>query len=141
MVPKTLNKQSTKIFKQIISKLNGSEHIKINNSDAFMSLSVEKLQTVRGDFDTKLSLVSLAHYGEQNGDLIADPDVVFLVIEKGKFCAVYPVEITQAFIGEYKRYIDLDENLHFKTFYPAGQRDLKDFCNIWMKNIKYQQLS
>lgn len=42
-------------------------------------------------------LLSVAHYAEQNDDLMRDPEMVFIL---GKDDEFYPVSIQQDFIGE-----------------------------------------
>lgn len=53
--------------------LNGARAVRITVR-GYMPLSVEEI----GDSQDAHRLVSLCHYGKQNGDLMRDPDIVFL---------------------------------------------------------------
>lgn len=77
-------------------------------------------------------LFSVAHYYEQNGDLVPDPDVVFVRTADGwapisfQNSIAYRVAVQFHEDGE----IEVDER---------EQRDLVAFCNQWMRNIQEQQ--
>ncbi|MFZ1936058.1 MAG: hypothetical protein WCB27_11285 [Thermoguttaceae bacterium] len=76
--------------------------------------------------------VALAHNHVQNGDVMADPDVEFLVTPLG----VVPLTFQQD-PGIYRRWA-WQENGQWR-YHPRGQADLTGFCNQWMVNIKQQQ--
>jgi len=79
-------------------------------------------------------LFSVAHYYKQNGDMMRDPDMVFMKHDNGGF---YPTSFEQSNMGLYQ------ESLYYKDgcmmLAPRMQRDHKDFANQWMINIKQQQ--
>ena len=108
-------------------------HLRINNKP-YMPLVIECIGK---------NLISVAHYYTQNGDLCADPDVVFLVGCDGEW---YPVEWTTPqmmlmgrVVGGYQRYVEVDaENGTWLKADLRGQRDLAIFCNQWADNIKMQ---
>src|SRR5579875_3334609 len=50
-------------------------------------------------------LVSVAHYGEQNGDLMRDPEVVFEIAD-GQW---NPISIQQDYIGSYREAVYVSE--------------------------------
>jgi hypothetical protein len=112
------------------------QHRKIDNtSGTFMPVSIDVLsvehQTIEGREWCEMT-VSLAHNYEQNGDLMADPDVEFLVTPLG----VAPLSFQQD-PGIYRRWAWKDKGQW--RFHPRGQADLTAFCNQWMANIKQQQ--
>jgi hypothetical protein len=80
------------------------------------------------------NLVSVAHYYEQNGDLIAEPDVVFFTGHR----SWEPIEITQS-LGGTRRVARLDDQAcaitHLNT---RAQKDLGLFTEQWALNIKAQ---
>ena len=92
---KCLNKRAEAIFRQLIDGLNEpGDHRKIDNSGGtFMALSIDVLsverQTVAGR-DRYEMRVALAHNLVQNGDLMADPDVEFLVTPLSRRAADVP---------------------------------------------------
>ena len=134
---KCLGKWAEAIFRQLIEGLeNPGDHRKINNAgSSFMPVSIDVLtvnrQTVAGRewYDMR---VSLAHNHVQNGDVMADPDVEFLVTPLG----VAPLTFQQD-PGIYRRWA-WQENGQWR-YRPRGQADLTSFCNQWMVNIKQQQ--
>ena len=87
--------------------------------------------------------ISVAHYYEQNGDLCADPDVVFLVGCDGEW---YPIEWTTPQVmfagrvmGGYQRYAEIDaEKGTWLWLKQRGQRELAIFANQWADNIRRQ---
>lgn len=123
---KAINKNATEILNKIVSGINGDLYSdgdpgivatkKINNSKSFMAVSVECLQK---------NTYSVCHYYEQNGDLMRDPEVVFLKDNEN----YYPIMYQQDNVGLYQ---DFNED-------PTGQAGCADFCNMWMNNIKEQQ--
>jgi hypothetical protein len=81
--------------------------------------------------------VSVAHYFEQNGDLIADPEIVFFIGYDGNW---YAVETTMALIGhrEYARFAYRNHHWELTHINAYMQADLSSFAGIWAKNIRAQ---
>lgn len=78
--------------------------------------------------------VSVAHYYELNGDLIAEPDVVFFT----GYLSWVPIEITQSMIGT-RRYAQLDDQECDITHIDRrAQKDLAEFTEDWAANLKVQ---
>jgi hypothetical protein len=100
----------------------GQDHLRIK-SDPYTPLVVERLSA---------NQVSLCHYGEQNGDPMRDPEVVF-VISDGH---AKPVYFRNDFIGvEHATAQDLFGDVPVK---PDLQRDLDSFVSTWWRNIREQ---
>ena len=80
------------------------------------------------------NLVSVAHYFEQNGDLIAEPDVVFFT-GWGRWI---PIEITQSLTG-YSVYglLGSDGN-DLAAFNIKKVRELAGFTEVWARNLEDQ---
>lgn len=131
---KKLNKQSAVIFNKIIQRLNGSDHIIIDNSEGtFMSLYVEKLYYVQDFLGYPGIVYSLSHYWKHDsGDLIPDPDMTFIKVTD-EF--IYPMEFQNQY--GYQRGLWNDEGQWMIN--KKVQQDLVSFGNMWLKNIKYQQ--
>lgn len=133
-----VTKTANKILKILTDGLNDETRSrKIMNSTSFMPVSVEYLySTHEGDF------FSVAHYYEQNGDLMRDPEIVFLrkenKIEKGCL-SFYPTSFIQDNIGVYKEFLKYDDNNKIIAFNAKSQSSCSSFCTLWMKNIKEQQ--
>jgi hypothetical protein len=100
----------------------------------FMPLVIERLNS---------TTLSLAHYYTQNGDLIADPDVVFFT----GYAEWVPIEITQPAtylvgrgpLGGYQRVATLTPDRRaIATYQPKPQADLTSFTNFWAANLRHQ---
>lgn len=130
-----LNKNSTKIFKNLISLLS-ENYVKIDNSKgSFMPVSFEFLQT-HNIMNLEMSMYSLAHYYDQNGDLMADPEMTFFVHENQSELFVYPASFRQDNLGIYEESIFINGSWQINS---KLQKEHATFANIWLKNIKNQQ--
>jgi len=134
---KNLNKTATKVFEALIEGMNEiGAHRKIDNSEGcYMPVVVEIVGGRKG----LVMVVSIAHYFEQNGDQMRDPEMLFIWNEQRKIA--YPVSFRQDSLG-IDRYAmsDFDEYTGtWMKFYPRMQADHTAFANTWMKNIKAQQ--
>jgi hypothetical protein len=95
----------------------------------FMRLVIEHIGTgPRGG-----QLVSVAHYGEQNGDPMRDPEIVFEVAAGGW----HPVSIQQDFVGSYREAVFVGEDGQVYVR-PAEVRDIQAFAHVWDRNLKHQ---
>ena len=88
-------------------------------------------------------LVSVAHYFEQNGDLMSDPEMTFEVIPSDdprigwKSGSWHPTSITQSPVGRYRQAVWVDDRGRVMVN-PAEVRDQKFFARIWNRNIGAQ---
>jgi hypothetical protein len=79
--------------------------------------------------------ISVAHYFEQNGDLIADPDVVFFT----GYGVWVPIEITHPY-GRTLRYATLNaDGSQLCRIQVAAQASLAGFTEQWARNLKHQE--
>jgi len=132
---KKLQEQATRIFCRLLEKLNGKEHIKLR-VEGFMPLSMEYLYQVETPFGTG-KVYSLGHTYEQNGDLMYDPEMCFIVTNNGNEIAIYPQLYRQDNLGLY------EESIHIENGYVIGyitiwQQGHCSFANQWLKNIQSQ---
>ena len=145
---KNLNQNSTKIAVKLLELLinAGSDSLVINNNgenSGIMSVHLEKREPIIFISNGKATIreiFSVAHYFEQNGDLMSDPYMEFTVgddIEGNKI--VIPILFHQDQPYVYQDAITRDENGSFKGYYPKMQKDITVFANMWMKNISFQQ--
>ena len=119
-----INEQSKKIMEALIAQLDDG-YLKLDNSSGtFMPLSVEKVT----DEPSFTAVYSLAHYGEQNGDLMADPEMTFGECDH----EFYPLSFRNDYVGIYQQVIT--EQVDLKR-----QRELAEFTAIWLENIVDQQ--
>ena len=95
--------------------------VKIENS-GFMPLTVEK----HGE------QVVVAHYFEQNGDLVPDPDMEFYAKDERDWV---PVAIQHA-TGHYVRSARIANGIWL--FEPGAVRELNQFSRMWARNLLAQ---
>jgi hypothetical protein len=77
---KKLKLYSTKIFCELLNRLANKDYIQLTAED-FMPLTLERIDSnIRTPFGTA-TLYSLMHHFRQNGDLMRDPEMTFLVID------------------------------------------------------------
>lgn len=92
---------------------------------SYMAVHVDRLSE---------STYSIAHYYEQNGDLVCDPDGVFLKTSAGWL----PVTL-QLSTGHYTVAVELDHDDKPTGWRPRQYRELASFAATWLKNIRSQQ--
>ncbi len=137
---KHINKQAKAVMDKLTEGMRGIEsHRKFNagNQDenfkagtgTFMAVCVEWIDNVKEG-----RLISLAHYFKQNGDMMRDPEIVFLHNKADK--QYYPISIQQDSLAIYIEVIDPDTGQIAKGI----QADITAFANAWMKNINSQQM-
>ena len=130
---KYLTKQATSIFRNCIAGLDTvGNHRRIGEADSgYMPLSVECI----GTWGTG-KIYSLAHYSEQNGDLMADPEMTFLVGATG---LVFLLTYRNDFVGIEQVAAEPTPGKTGCRFNARLQRDLCEFAADWMSNLAEQQ--
>ena len=126
-----LNKKSAETLNKMVSILEDG-YIKIDNTNgSFMPVSVEQIFE-----NEKFKQISIAHYYEQNGDLMADPEMI-IILEKASGLFI-PSYFKQDNLGVEQESVimNLGEIVGVRT---KMQVDHAIFANIWLKNIKQQQ--
>ncbi len=119
-----LNKQAKKIMEALIAQLDDG-YLKLDNTKGtYMPLSVEKVTDEPGF----TAVYSLAHYGEQNGDLMADPEMTFGECDH----EFYPLSFRNDYVGIYQTVITEQVDLR-------RQMELAEFSAIWLMEIVEQQ--
>lgn len=132
---KALNQKATKIFMKIIDGIpdDAAKYIG-NKGGCIMQVVVEKIyhENIYG------KVYSIGHYYTQMGDRMSDPEMTFLVNDDdGK---VYPLTFEQH--GTFARYepnCTFDEDGKLQGIYQGRPNKHKNFANMWMNNIKFQQ--
>lgn len=137
---KTLDLKSTEIFFLLLDMMQGKQHLKIEN-EPYMPLTIERLGEAYGG---NASLYSLCHYYEQNGDLMQDPEMCFVVVD-GRTSEirdyanvqVTPYYFAQSNLGYYEQSIVFDNGI-MKKCDDQVQHGQTEFAVMWLKNIKGQ---
>ncbi|WP_333664717.1 DUF6908 domain-containing protein [Desulfobacter postgatei] len=124
-----LNKKATEIFMAMTNDMiEFNKTKKIVNSKAFMPVHIEKLASY--DIGT---CIAVSHYYKQNGDMMRDPDMEFIVTQSGQ---VFPAMFRMDNPPVYEESIFFDNGWKVR---PALQKQHAAFANQWMQNIKDQQ--
>ena len=122
---------------QIIEEAGGwtnAECISIEN-EPWMRLVIEVLPERGPDGHV---VVSVAHYGEQNGDPMRDPEMLFEVVEEEsrqpEFWPFY-FRNDYAAVEQWSRRRDEAGNLHCL---PQRTHDFEQFAKMWDRNLRDQ---
>ena len=123
--------QATAVMDTLTAGMTLSDHKKIDNAEGtFMALHVECI----GECNLG-HIFSLAHYYEQHGDLMRDPEMLFIKTEDG---AYYPAEIWQDAVNSHSVGV-LIEDGKAVSIDETEQADMTMFAEVWLKNIWEQQ--
>jgi len=105
------------------------DYIRIEN-EPFMRLVIEHI----GEGPSGKPLISVAHYGEQNGDAMRDPEMTFEIAEiDGAFV---PVSFQNDYLGVYQEAVFVSQGKLLAR--PGLMRELASFARQWDRNIKEQ---
>lgn len=121
-------------FAKNLLQLLGSDTAVRLTVPGFMPLSVEDI----GRSGEGNRLVSLCHYGEQNGDLMRDPDMVFMFHDHPDGAAAEPVSFHNDYLAVCQEVYKYDEQGKRTHVVPVLKRELKDFSRTWFSNLKQQ---
>jgi len=128
---KHINKTARKVLDHLVELAKETGHYKLDRGGAaIMAVVVERV----GECDWG-KLYSVAHYYEQNGDLMADPEMVFIQAHDGNY---YPISFSQASLAIYQESIVI-EGFKVVGVRAKQQKDHAVFAGQWMKNIGQQQ--
>lgn len=94
-------------------------HLKVENPP-FLPLVIER----------QGNIISVAHYSEQAGDAIRDPECVF------SWPAFEPLSITQDPVGRYEEVAPIINGQAVPN--PRLLRELRLFANLWARNLMAQ---
>ena len=121
-------------FATDVNQLLSSAHAVRITVPGYMPLSVEEI----GFSEEGHRLVSLCHYGEQNGDLMRDPDMVFMFHILPDGAAAEPVSFRNDYLGisqEVYRYDEAGTRTHV---FPRLKQELKEFAQSWFATLRDQ---
>ena len=121
---------------QIIDEHGGLEKftwVRIENAP-FMPLVIESLAEPGPDGHPALSI---AHYGEQNGDAMRDPEICVEVVADNGALKLWPHYFRNDYAGV-ERWCRRQESDGSMTCRPAETRDLEEFMEMWDANIRDQ---
>ena len=124
---KTLDKKASEILRGLLAL----QTTKVDRSDGtYMPVHIEIIEKT-----DKYDHISLAHYGQQNGDAMRDPEMLFALHKE-----------TRQFIPYYYRNDYMGVEQYSVKWTDEGillnrrlQADHTTFANQWLRNIAAQQ--
>ena len=99
---------------------------------AFMAVHVERIRETEWG-----PIYSIAHYYKQNGDMVCDPDMTFLLAKTDGLA--YPLTFEQGGMLYQESVVWSPDEQRIASYHPKMQRDQTSFANKWMMNIGDQQ--
>lgn len=99
------------------------EYVKYLAGPGFMPLSIKCIGK---------NMIAVAHYYEQNGDLMADPDMTFEIDHEKQTLNARSFQ-QDGFLGRYDCVIREDGSVNERM-----EKELNSFAKTWLKNIKQQ---
>ena len=122
------NFKALKPFLDVVDKNEGHRHFK---AGGYMDLVIENLYF--SDYAGR-PVYSISHYGEQNGDLMADPDMEIAVDLDA--CKIVPRTYRNDYMGIMQEVFVFKNG---KTLYSERLlTDLDGFLWQWLRNIEQQ---
>ena len=124
---KTLDRKAS----EILQKLLALQQSKIDNTDGvYMPVHIEIIEKT-----DKYSHISLAHYGQQNGDAMRDPEMIIALHKESQQFIPYYYRNDYMGMEQYSvRWTDKGVLLNRRL-----QADHTTFANRWLRNIATQQ--
>ena len=121
-------------FATVLAQLLGNETAVRLTVNGYMPLSVEHIgQSADGH-----RLIAICHYGEQHGDLMRDPEMVFEMHTSVAPDMAEPLSFRNDYMGlrqEVYRYDGAGKKTHVNT--PLKQ-ELTSFARTWFANLRDQ---
>jgi hypothetical protein len=121
-------------FAAVLTSLLGTDTAVRLTVNGYMPLFVEDIgQSAEGN-----RLIAICHYGEQNGDLMRDPEMVFEIHAWADAPPAEPLSFRNDDMGlmqEVYHYDDAGKKTHVNA---KLKQDLTSFANTWFHNLKDQ---
>ena len=126
-------------IQQMIDQHGGFEAVQRNylriENEPFMRLVIE---VIGGPYPNGAYEVSVAHYGEQNGDAMRDPEITFLVVPADHGTTWTPLTFENSYMGCYQVVATVSANGLLTVKHAALMQDLRNFANQWDGTLKQQ---
>jgi hypothetical protein len=123
---KAVNEKSKSILNKLWELAEKSGYYKLNNDPTFIPLTIEIIAK---------NQLSICHYGESNGDLMRDPEMIFYRQNDDWF----PIYFRNDWVGveEFSGTVTQGQVMINNE---EHQQDQTEFANLWLLNIEGQQL-
>ena len=96
------------------------------------------IEVIGGPYPNGAYEVSVAHYGEQNGDAMRDPEITFLVLPTDQGHTWSPLTFENSYLGAYQVVAGVTAEGTLQVRQPKQMQELRKFANQWDTNIKEQ---
>lgn len=128
-----------KTIQKLIDLHGGFEAVKTHylslENPPYMRLVIE---VIGGPYPNGAYELSVAHYGEQNGDAMRDPEITFLVVPAEQGTTWTPLTFENSYMGCYQVVAEATREGRLNVRNAALLRDLRDFANQWDLNLMEQ---
>lgn len=128
-----------KTIQKLIDLHGGFEAVKTHylslENPPYMRLVIE---VIGGPYPNGAYELSVAHYGEQNGDAMRDPEITFLVVPAEQGTTWTPLTFENSYMGCYQVVAEATREGRLNVRNAALLRDLRDFANQWDHNLMEQ---
>ena len=126
-------------IQRMIERHGGFEAVKTDylrlENQPFMRLVIE---VIGGPYPNRAYEVSVAHYGEQNGDAMRDPEITFLVVPSAEGTKWTPLTYENSYLGAYQVVAEVSREGLIKVKQSQWMKELRSFAKQWDRNLKAQ---
>ena len=124
MTTETRTRELYKALEMIGDDLTNLPTYRKSKADGFMDLCMDLLSEEPGK-----TVISLAHYFEQNGDLVCDPDMEIAIYTQDGTAEALSFQDQRRFVRVYDEHGNKDQSL---------ADDLNRFLALWLSNLLVQ---
>jgi hypothetical protein len=96
------------------------------------------IEVIGGPYPNGAYEVSVAHYSEQNGDAMRDPELTFLVVPAEQGTTWTPLTFENSYLGAYQVVAEVSSEGLIQVRDAYLLKDLRSFAKLWDLNIKRQ---
>jgi len=126
-------------IQQMIDQHGGFEAVRTRylrlENPPFMRLVIE---VIGGPYPNGAYELSVAHYAEQNGDAMHDPEITFLAVPAAEGTTWTPLTFENSYLGAYQMVAEVNSEGLIQVKQSRAMNDLRDFANQWDRNLKHQ---
>ncbi len=126
-------------IQQMIDQHGGFEAVRTRylrlENPPFMRLVIE---VIGGPYPNGAYEVSVAHYAEQNGDAMRDPEITFLVAPAEQGTTWTPLTFENSYMGTYQVVAVVNADGALQVRQPRQMQELRELANHLDINLKQQ---
>lgn len=113
--------------------LDGKHAVRISVG-GYMPLNIEQIGHDRDGH----ALIAMSHTSIQNGDLMRDPEMVFVLHQQAEGVMAEPIEFRNDYMGVRQEVYEYDTNGHRTHIRPRLKKELLAFSRTWFTNLRDQ---